>query len=61
MLSLSEARKIKGVSLDEAANYIGISISTMEHLENNQNDFKICDAVMLADLYEIDLKIIAFK
>lgn len=61
MLSMSEARKIKGISLDEAAKYIGISISTMEHLENNQNDFKICDAVMLADLYGVDLKLIVFK
>lgn len=61
MLSLLEARMIKGISLGEAAKHIGSSEALMLHLEGNPIDIKVCDAILLADLYGIDLKMITFK
>lgn len=56
MTKLTEVRQQKGISIESAARYIGVTADLLEHLEANPNDLSISEAAMLSELYDIDLK-----
>lgn len=60
MTDLVSARKSKGITIKEAAAYIGVSEETMKSLESNTEDIGIIDAVMLTELYGTDVGEIRF-
>lgn len=60
MIDLVSARKRKGITIKEAAAYIGVSEETMKSLESNTEDIGIIDAVMLTEFYGSDVGEIRF-
>lgn len=56
MSKLIEARQEKGITIESAARYIGVTVGLMNQLEKCPNDLSISEATMLSELYEVELK-----
>ncbi|MFD2752349.1 helix-turn-helix domain-containing protein [Virgibacillus siamensis] len=56
MSKLTEVRQQKGITIESAAGYIGVTADLLEQLEHNPDDLSISEAAMLSELYEVELK-----
>ncbi|MEF2966076.1 helix-turn-helix transcriptional regulator [Paenibacillus sp. M1] len=55
MWKISEIRSNNGITLEEAADHLGMSMSTLQHFEEHPEDIRLSDALLLADLYKVEI------
>lgn len=59
-IELRNLRKASGYTLEEVANTLGIHVSTLLCWERGDSEPRISEAMLLAELYEVDVNDIAF-
>ena len=59
-IELRNLRKVSGYTLEEVANTLGIHVSTLLCWERGDSEPRISEAMLLAELYEVDVNDIAF-
>lgn len=58
-LAIVRARKAKGLTQQDLANFTGYSVSYISHLENGKTSAEIDKAIKLANLLALDINIVS--
>ncbi|MDN4069921.1 helix-turn-helix transcriptional regulator [Paenibacillus vini] len=61
MNSIAEIRRIKGISLEEAAEYVGLPKEGIEYFETNSEELSMWHAAKLSELYNVKICSIKFN
>lgn len=56
MCNLLNIRCTSGITQQEAADHLGMSLTTFQHFETHTDEMNLSDFVLLADLYKVDIK-----